>query len=567
MSFYQELFTLLRDKPLQKEQLSRMKIQLAKRYHLVKIPTDIDIYLHSSAEEAPFFKKILLTKPVRSMSGVAPLAVMSKPYRCPHGTCTFCPGGPGSFFGDVPQSYTGKEPATMRGIRANYDPYLQVFNRLEQYLVTGHAPEKCDVIVMGGTFPSYPKEYQKEYIMNIYKAMNDFSGLFFPQGKFDFIRFKEFFLLPGEVGNKERTQKVQESIRHLQERSNTTLEKEQLRNETAKIRCIGLTIETKPDWGFIDIGNWLLELGCTRVELGIQSVYDKPLKTTNRGHTVADSIRAIQELKDLGFKLNFHYMLGLPGITKEQEEKGLRELFANPSYRPDMLKIYPCMVMPGTALYAQWKTGKYTPLTTKEAAEFIVDFKQHVPEYCRIMRVQRDIPTYRTTAGVDRTNLRQYVEQILKEKNLRCRCIRCREVGHRQRVYEEKQTQEELVVREYTASEGTEFFISAEDKQQDIILGFCRMRFPSRSLRPEITRDGALIRELHVYGHAIALGESGDTQHKGWGKKLLHEAEKVALQHAKTKIIVISGVGVREYYHKQGYTKEGPYMVKILRKD
>ncbi len=563
MSFYQELFTVLKEKPLQKEQLSRMKMQLAKKYHLVKIPTDIDIYLHSPVEDAHYFKKILLTKPVRSVSGVAPVAVMSKPYPCPHGTCTFCPGGPGSIFGDVPQSYTGKEPATMRGIRADYDSYLQVFNRLEQYLVTGHVPEKCEVIVMGGTFPSYPHDYQEEFVMNIYKAMNDFSFLFFPDGEFDFSRFREFFLLPGDVRNKERIQKVQQRILQEKARESKTLEKEQEENETATIRCIGLTIETKPDWGFAEVGNWLLHLGCTRIELGIQSVYDEPLRMTNRGHTVTDSRRAIRELKDLGFKLNFHYMLGLPGVTKEQEEKGLKELFANPAYRPDMLKIYPCMVMPGTSLYAQWKAGKYIPLTTKEAAEYIVIFKQHVPEYCRIMRVQRDIPTYRTAAGVDRTNLRQYVEQMLKEKNLFCRCIRCREVGHQAKTPKNIS----LVTRSYDASKGTEFFIAAEDVHQDILMGFCRLRFPSSQLRSEITPDSALIRELHVYGYALGLGEGGEIQHRGWGKKLLQEAERIALLHGKTKMIVISGVGVREYYRKQGYRQEGPYMVKLLRKD
>lgn len=531
-------------------------MELAKKYKLAKVPTDIDIYLHAPAADAHYFKSILLTKPVRSISGVTPVAVMSKPYPCPHGRCTFCPGGPGSVFGDVPQSYTGKEPATMRGIRAGYDPYMQVFNRLEQYIVTGHAPEKCDVIIMGGTFPSYPRDYQEDFALHVFKAMNDFSALFFPQGVFDFSAFREFFLLPGDVHDALRTKAVQERIMQCK-RGITTLKAEQERNEEAAIRCIGMTIETKPDWGSADIGNWLLHLGCTRVELGIQSVYDEPLALTNRGHTTTDSMRAMKELRDLGFKLNGHYMLGLPGVTKEMEEKGLHELFDNPAYRPDMLKLYPCMVMPGTALFAQWTAGRYMPLSTEQAAEMIAHFKPSIPEYCRIMRVQRDIPTYRTTAGVDRTNLRQYIEHVLQRERLRCRCIRCREVGHRRDL-----SGAEIVMRSYEAGGGMEHFISAE--AQDTLLGFCRVRFPSTQLRDEITTETALIRELHVYGHALGLGQQGDVQHKGWGKELLKKAEELALSKGKKKIVVISGVGVRRYYQKLGYSREGPYMVKQM---
>jgi len=222
--------------------------------------------------------------------------------------------------------------------------------------------------------------------------------------------------------------------------------------------------------------------------------------------------------------------------------------------------------MPGTPLYAQWKAGKYTPLTTKEAAEYIIAFKQYIPTYCRIMRVQRDIPTYRTAAGVDRTNLRQYVEKMLAEKKQVCRCIRCREAGHH--IKNGKRPKNiAIITQSYDASNGKEFFIAAEDVEQDILMGFCRLRFPSQQLRSEITQDSALIRELHVYGSALGLGEQGEIQHQGWGKKLLSEAERIACQQGKTKMIVISGIGVREYYQKQGYEKEGPYMVKLLRKD
>ncbi len=564
--FYQELFATLREKQLPKEKLVALKMQLAKRYHLSKVPTDIDLLLHAPVEDVHYFTKILQTKPTRSISGVTPVAVMTKPYGCPHGRCTFCPGGLGSVFGDVPQSYTGKEPATMRAMRAGYDPYLQVFNRLEQYIITGHVPQKCDVIVMGGTFPSMPHDYCEYFIASVYKAMNDFSVLFFREGIFNISVFKEFFFLPGDIHDEKRTRSVQERIKKY-EKTSTVLQEEQKRNERADIRCIGLTIETKPDQGFGDVGKWLLRLGCTRVELGIQSVYDEPLAFTNRGHTVADSIRSIKELRDLGFKLNFHYMLGLPGVTKDREEDGLRELFTNPAYRPDMLKLYPCMVMPGTPLETQWKAGKYVPLSTKEAAEQIAAFKPFIPEYCRIMRVQRDIPTYRTVSGVDRTNLRQYVEQVLGKKKLSCRCIRCREVGHQKKKYGKIPNESEIIVRQYEASGGQEFFISAEDTKQDILLGFCRLRFPLQSLIEEITIKSALIRELHIYGHAVGLGREGDIQHKGLGKKLLTEAENIAIEHGKNKMVIISGIGVREYYQKHDYSQEGPYMIKMLHKN
>ncbi len=562
MPFYQELFQLLKEKQLTKEQLAKAKMRLAKKHHLNKIPTDIDILLHTDGTQ--LFEGILLTKPIRSISGVTPIAIMTKPYPCPHGRCTFCPGGPGSVFGDVPQSYTGKEPATMRALRAGFDSYLQVFNRLEQYVVTGHVPQKCEVIVMGGTFPAMPREYLEHFIASAYKAMNDFSALFFHDKSFDFVRFKEFFLLPGDVRDAQRTMQIQEKMRAICSEI-ISLKEEQERNENSNIKCIGLTVETKPDFASADIGKWLLTLGCTRIELGVQSVYDSALALTNRGHTVADSIKAIHELRDLGFKLNFHYMLGLPGVSKEMEKHGLMELFTNSDFRPDMLKLYPCMVLRGTPLYSLWKDGRYAPTTTKEAAECIAGFKQHVPEYCRIMRVQRDIPTNRTEAGVDRTNLRQYIENVLAENGIACRCIRCREVGHIKKKHGRTPEEAEIVVRNYEASNGVEIFISMEDKRQDILLGFCRLRFPSQSLSEEITPNSAIIRELHVYGHATLLGEEGEFQHKGCGKALLAKAEDIAAMHGKNKIIIISGIGVRGYYKKLGYGREGPYMVKILR--
>ncbi len=558
MDFYQEIIPVLEKEELTPNQLAQAKKELAVKYKLKSIPTNITILLHTPPLKLPLLKKKLLTKPVRTISGVSPIAIMTAPAKCPHGKCTFCPGGIGSPWGDVPQSYTGHEPATMRGIRNQYDSYFQVMNRLEQYVLLGHSFDKIELIVMGGTFPATSSEYQEEFIKRAFQAMNNFSELFFDtEGIFDIQKFKEFFELPGNVHDKSRITRVQEKWKLQKEQRTTTVEEEQKWNETAFVRCVALCIETKPDWGFLDHGNEMLRQGCTRVELGIESVYDNVLQHTHRGHTTEDSKKSIQILRDLGFKINFHYMPGLPLTDRERDIAGMKQLFSDSGYRPDMIKFYPCMVAPGTALYYQWKQGTFTPITTKEAAERLVEIKKIIPEYCRIQRIQRDVPTKYWEAGVDQTNLRQYIYQ---NYSFTCRCIRCREPKGKKVNWDNVQIQ----IREYDASRGKEFFIAAEDPTQDIIIGFCRLRFPFECLRTEITPTSALIRELHVYGTATAIGEEGMVQHKGWGKKLMQKAEAISKEKGKDKIVVISGVGVREYYKKLGYRWEGPYMVKNI---
>ena len=552
-----ELEETLHEKQLSKDELAQLKIELCAKYKVEKIPTDIELLL--SLKDTAQLKTSLKTKPRRSGSGVAIIAIMAPPKGCPHGKCTFCPGGPGSYFGTVPQSYTGKEPSTLRAIRNSYDPYLIVMNRLEQYIVMGHIPQKVEMIVQGGTFPALNKKFQEEFVASLYKALNDFTALFYIESTFDFARFKEFFELPGDIRNNERSQHIHEKLLRL--KGIADLETEKLRNETAQIRCVALCVETKPDWGFIEHGNHMLELGVTRIELGVQSTYDLPLQLTNRGHDLKDTIRSLQELKDLGFKITAHYMPGLPGVaSKEEDLEGMKALFSNPDFRPDMLKIYPCMVFPGTKLYEEWKAGRFTPLSTEDAAEIIAEFKHFVPEYCRIMRIQRDIPSYQVASGVQKTNLRQYVKEIQKERAIVCRCIRCREPDPSKPLSDLGQTKIKVV--EYEANKGREFFISAENEQH--LLGFCRLRFPAQSLREEITPTSALIRELHVYGEAAALGKNATVQHKGLGKQLMAKAEDIARVEDKKKMVVISGVGVREYYRKLGYSPEGPYMVRAL---
>ncbi len=550
-----------KEKP-SKQELAKKKIKLCSTYKIKRIPTDIELLLNAKKEDLEELKPYLHTKPIRTNSGVAVVSIMTAPFKCPHGKCTYCPGGPNSYFGDVPQSYTGNEPATMRGIRNDYDAYLQVMNRLEQYIAIGQNPDKIELIIMGGTFPSYSYEYQEEFARDSFQAMNDFSKLFFNSNSFesfDIDKFKEFFLLPGSIKDGERARKIKEKLLKLKKENKTSLEEAQKENETSNIRCIGMTIETKPDWGLLNHGNHMLKLGCTRVELGIQTLYDKVLKETHRGHTLKDSWDSIRILKDLGFKLNFHMMPGLPGVSKEEDVWCYKELFENPLYRPDMLKVYPTMVMPGTKLNLDYKQGKYKPLDDEEAADILSEMVKYVPEYCRIMRVQRDIPTKYSEDGVTKNNLRQLVEKKMDEKGYELKDIKAREIGN-------KSIEDPVSLKtvEYESSEGKDFFISLVDNK-DKLLGFTRLRFVNDALREEFTENSAMIRELHVYGKAIAIGEDSDkTQHRGFGKKLMNEAERLCKENNKDKLLVISGVGVRKYYEKLGYELEGPYMVKEL---
>jgi len=559
IDFYTKIISELKQNTYSEKQLAKCKRDLALQHGFDRIPTNIDILLHVSTEDLAILLPKLMTKPTRTQSGVAPVAIMTKPAPCPHGKCTMCPGGPESEFGDVPQSYTGREPATMRGMRNKYNAYLQVFNRLQQYILLGHNCEKVELILMGGTFPSFSIEYQEEFVTDAYKSLNDFAKLFYPAGNFDFVRFKDFFEIPcNDIGNPERTECIQHKILALQSSEKTTVHQEHIRNETSHIRCVALCIETRPDYGTLDHGNQMLRLGCTRVELGIQSVYDDVLEMIQRGHTTTNTKKSIQILKDLGFKVAGHYMPGLPDVGYDKDLQGMKQLFSDEGYKPDMIKIYPCMVIKGTKLYKDYVAGRFVPLTAAKAAQLIAEFKQFIPPYCRVIRVQRDIPTYQIEAGVEMTNLRQYMKE---NYSFVCRCIRCREPKGKKINWDTTG----IKVIEYDASNGKEFFISVEDTMNDIILGFCRLRFPSQSLRAEITSESALIRELHVYGTATALGEDGSIQHKGWGKKMMKKAEEIAVEHGKTKMVVISGVGVREYYKKKlHYKKEGPYMVKVI---
>ncbi len=544
-----------------REQLNSLKLFLGRQLEMQHLPSNPDILAHSN-RHLKAVAGLLSIKPLRTLSGVAPVAIMTKPFRCPHGTCTYCPGGIGSPFGDVPQSYTGHEPATMRGMNNNYDAYLQAMNRLQQYYATGHNPEKLELIVMGGTFPATPVEYQEGFISGAFAAANDFSDIFFTHGKFDAGKFNGFYSGTARKTNESLSQKKRAQ----------NVEGEHSRNEKAQVRIVTLCIETKPDWCKEPHINEMLRLGATRVELGAQSVYNEVLKATNRGHSVQDTTEATRLLKDSGLKVTYHMMPGQPLSSPEKDIAMFRELFSDPDFMPDGLKIYPCMVMPGTALAKQWEAGRFTPLSTEQAAEIIAEGKRFFPEWTRVHRIQRDIPikfALTGSEGIDKNNLRQLVEQKCAEKGIACRCIRCRESGiNSGKGKEVDYDSVKMVQRRYKASGGEEVFISFEDTKNDLMLGFCRLRKPAAPFRKEFTADTCCVRELHVFGAQVGIGdESGSSsQHRGYGMKLIEEAQRIAREEfGARKILVISGIGAREYYSKKlGYERDGTYMGKKI---
>ncbi len=541
-----------------KKQLEQLKSDLAKKYKLNKGFSNIDLL--TNIKNLDF--KILLTKPTRTNSGVTPVSIMSKPANCPsQAKCIYCPGGINSVFGNTPKSYPGNSPGIIRAIRNDYDPYLQVFNRLEHYVLLNQDITKVEFIVMGSTFLFFDAKYKKDFIKFCLKALNDFSEMFVKNNEIDFKKFIEFFELPASIKDNERVSRIKEKLKILKQ--DTTLEKEQLRNETAFSRCVAMCLETRPDYSFEDHISEMLDYGTTRVEIGVQTLSDEIHKLIKRGHTNQDSIKATQLLKDSFLKVTYHNMLNLPGSTIENDKYELNEIFDNPDYRPDSIKIYPCLVFKGTELYNLWKEGKHEVFTMDQIVDIICEAKKHIPKYCRIMRVNRDIPTFMSEAGVRKTNLRQYVDEEIKKRNIKCNCIRCREPKLNKISWENIK----LKRLDYEASKGQEIFLSYEDEKNDILLGFVRLRIPYKPFRSEITKTSAGIRELHVYGQAVKIGEKDDNvQHKGLGIKLMQEAEKIAKEEYNiNKLLVISGIGVKNYYiNKLGYKKDGVYVSKLI---
>ena len=510
--------------------LTQLKGRASKQFHLRGIPRMSDILqalpLHYRSKLWPY----LLTKPVRTASGVAVVAVMSKPHRCPHiaytgNVCVYCPGGPDSDFEYSTQAYTGYEPTSMRAIRARYDPYSQVKGRVAQLKAIGHTVDKVEFIVMGGTFLSLDKDYKDYFIRNLHDALSGYHS-----------------------------QSVSESIRY---------------SEQALTKCIGITIETRPDYCLKPHLEEMLSYGCTRIEIGVQSVYESVARETNRGHTVAAVSHSFQLAKDCGFKVVTHMMPDLPNMGYDRDLEGFKEYFENPAFRSDGMKLYPTLVIRGTGLYELWKTGRYHNYTPDQLVELTAHILSLVPPWTRMYRIQRDIPMPLVSSGVEHGNLRELAMQKMREQDWPCLDIRTREVGMKQIHASVTPEDVELIRRDYVANGGWETFLSYEDPEQDILIGLLRLRkVSSAAWLPEIiNRPSSIIRELHVYGTAVAVSERDPTrfQHQGFGILLMEEAERIARdEHKSEKLLVISGVGTRHYYRKLGYHLDGPYMSKLL---
>ncbi len=509
--------------------VARAKKQIAVKCNLKKIPRNSEILELASEAERPLVKEILRRKPVRTISGVAVIAVMTSPYPCPHGKCVPCPGGPESEFAS-PQSYTGREPAAMRAFQENFDPYKQVSARLRQLKQIGHEVDKVELIIMGGTLTARSLCYQEWFVKRCLEAMNDFQS-------------------DGVMGGYK------------------SLEEVQRRNESAKVRSAGITFETRPDWCRREHVDRMLNTGGTKVELGVQSIYDFVLKRMERGHSVADSIRANQVLRDSGLKVGFHIMPGLPGSGFDHDLRMFERLFSDERFKPDYLKIYPVLLVKGTRLYDMWLRGEYEPLSVERAVELIAMAKAKFPRWVRVQRVQRDIPVYQIEAGIKKSNIRQLVARRLGEMGEKCRCIRCREVGHAMLQKRIPSVSEiKICEQSYIACGSVEHFISYEDVAKDILIGFLRLRFPAGCHRQEL-EDAAVVRELHIYGPMLPIGEkpSYEWQHRGYGEALLQKAEEIARDGDYTRLAITSGIGVRDYYRRQGYRRQGAYMIKVLK--
>ena len=456
---------------------------------------------------SPFKKQINIRKPIRTLSGVTPLTVVLKPRKCNHGTCIYCPGGE-----KVPQSYTDKSPAIMRALALKFDPLEQVKNRLKVLKLMNHPTDKIELIILGGTFLQYPRDYQYNFIKKCFDALN---------GK--------------KSKNLEQAKKL---------------------NETSGHRCVAMCIENRPNNCSDKEIERMLEFGATRVEIGVQMPDDKIYKKINRGHKVLDVINATKKLKNAGFKVGYHIMPGLPGSDPKKDIEMFKKIFSDERFRPDQLKIYPCQVVKDSPLEKIQKKINYNPYNTKKTEKFLLKAFKIVPRYCRIMRIMREIPGEKMASEIIKLDIRKDVENKLRDRGFKIKEIRMREIGFNRKNLNFNLN---LMVTKYRASDGNEYFLEVINKK-NILFGLLRLRiFEEKNKK-------AIVRELHVYGPALRLGEKlrDVAQHRGLGHWLMKEAEIITKSFGIKKLAVISGIGAREYYRKGGYKLEGPYMTKKI---
>ena len=518
--------SLLKDPEPSKRKLQAKKREIAKKFKLNRfirnseIIENLELLQNISDQDRKFLSDFLQVRKVRTISGIAVVAVMTKPSPCP-GKCIYCPDVPGA-----PKSYTGREPAAMRGVQNNFLPKKQVIARLNQLKAIGHSLDKIHLVIMGGTFLSTPDEYQKLFIKECLDGINN---------------------------------EVQDSLILAKKSS-----------ETSVRRNVGITFETRPDYCKPIHVNRMLELGGTWTEIGVQTLSDRVLNFVQRHHTKKDVENAIRFARDGGLKVTVHMMPNLFQSPKEDVEM-FSKLYTDPKYIPDTVKIYPTLVIPNTELFKMWQNNEYTPYSSDHVVETISKIKEITPPFIRIQRVQRDIPAYLITDGVRHGNLREMAEKLLHKREGTCDCIRCREVGHQtiRNDHSWEKKDKHFKVHSYNASQGTEHFISYETEDSKTLFGFLRLREPSPSVfRPELLdQPTSIIRELHVYGKLVKLGgvpKEFEWQHRGFGQKMIQIAEEISIDRGFEKILVTSGLGVKDYYRKFGFAQDGPYMGKTL---
>ncbi len=504
------------------EELHKLKKHYARNFN-VPLPTNFKLQetyekmVEEGWPEDRSLQRLIRKRKIRTLSGVSVITVLTKPYPCP-GKCVFCPTEPG-----MPKSYLSNEPGAMRAVLDDFHPRDQVATRIDSLTRQGHETDKIEMIVLGGTFSAYNPRYQTDFVRALFNACNDKPG--------------------------------------------RSLTEAQVINESSKHKIIGLSLETRPDHITEKEIRRMRELGATKVQIGVQHLDQEILDLNKRGERIDDTIRAMQLLRDAGFKIATHLMPNLPGSTPEKDLWMVDEFFKNPDFRPDQVKIYPCVVTPYAELEQWWKEGRYQSYSDEVLMDLLTRMQLLLPEYVRVERLFRDIPGESILEGSQKTNMRQLVEDQMVIDGKTCRCIRCREI--KGESYDPDSTT--LKVDSYEAAGGKEFFIHFDDTTRDRLCSLLRLRFSSYSLLgkphfiPEL-EGAALVREVHVYGAEVEVGEArkSASQHAGLGRRMLETAEKISRDAGFKKMAIIAGVGTRNYYRKWGYELEGTYMTKIL---
>lgn len=531
----------------------------------------------------------LRRKPIRTMSGVTPVTVLTKPFPCP-GTCIFCPN-------DIrmPKSYLADEPGAQRAEQNAFDPYLQSYVRLQTYHNLGHPTDKIEIIILGGTWSFYPETYQLWFIKRIFDAMHDFgkgidrraevTAALKSQSQFTGERISNVTIqgVALEQSYNQVVQNiyademyrsrglVQEIIEGKRERSPIDefatweeLEASHRENENALCRSVGLVIETRPDHISKEEVLRVRRLGCTKVQIGFQSLNDAVLTANKRGHKVAATRHAVKLLRQAGFKIHAHWMPNLYGSSPEADIVDYQKLFGDADFRPDELKIYPCSLIDSAELMQQYQAGTWKPYSHEELLYVLVECFKQTPEYCRLTRVIRDIPGTDIVTGNKVTNFRQLVDVELEKQGLRSPDIRAREIGNQDVAADDLF----LDSVRYASSTSEEIFLQFITEARDIA-GFLRLSLPNRDEMPLLDElaDCAMIREIHVYGQSLGIGETSDgqAQHLGLGKQLIEEAVKIAQENGYNKLAVISAIGTREYYRKRGFVDGELYQIRDIR--